>query len=200
MRTKLNRLRATVVIAACAGVGLFAPPAGRAHGDGVEGPVVAAAKSALEQGGVTPVLKWVKKERETEIRDLFRKTQAVRKLSPEAKDLADQYFIETLVRIHRAGEDMPCAGLKPSGPEVEAAVSKADEVLISGVVKPLTQWLADAVAAGVRQRFARAHAAKENADSSAEAGREYVEAYVEFIRCVECVAQAVQPPTAGSKH
>src|SRR5512136_371299 len=75
-----------------------------AHCDGMDGPVVTAAKKALETGDANPVLIWVQKKDEGEIRKAFQKTLAVRKLSPEAKELGDMYFFETLVRIHRAGE------------------------------------------------------------------------------------------------
>jgi len=77
----------------------------------MDGPVIKAAKQALETGDVNPVLIWVLKKDETEIRNAFQKTLAVRKLSPEAKELADMYFFETLVRIHRAGEGEPYTGL-----------------------------------------------------------------------------------------
>lgn len=200
MTTKLNGFGIAAAVAVCAGACLLALPAARALGETTDGPVVTAAKTALEKGDVTPALKWVKKDREADIREAFQKTLAVRKLGPEAKELADKYFLETLVKIHRAGEGLPDAGLRPAGAEVEAAVAKADEALISGRVQPLAKELADAVADGIRKRFDRAHAAKENADSSAEAGRESVEAYVEFIRYIEQVAQAAKPPAADHKH
>ncbi|MCX6898879.1 MAG: DUF6448 family protein [Verrucomicrobia bacterium] len=200
MATKRNRIGTAAAIAACAGVCLLALPAARAHGDTTDGPVVTAAKTALERGNVTLTLKWVKKDREAGIREAFQKTLAVRKLGPEAKELADKYFLETLVKIHHAGEGLSDAEPKPAGAEVEAAVAKADEALISGRVQPLAKALSDAVADGIRKRFDRAHAAKENADSSAEAGRESVEAYVEFIRYIEQVAQAAKPPAADHKH
>lgn len=78
-----------------------------AHCDTLGGPVVAVAKQALEKGDVTPVLKWVKKENEGEIRAAFKKTLTVRSKGPEARELADMYFFETLVRLHRAGEGPP---------------------------------------------------------------------------------------------
>ena len=83
---------------------LMIPASSLAHCDTLEGPVVTDAKKALEKGDVNPVLKWVKKEQEGEIREVFKKTLAVRSKGPEAKELADRYFFETLVRIHRAGE------------------------------------------------------------------------------------------------
>ncbi len=200
MKTKPSRFGIAAAVAVCAGTCLLALPAARAFGDTMDGPVVTAAKTALEKGDVTPALKWVKKEREAGIREAFQKTLAVRKLGPEAKEFADTYFSETLVRIHRAGKGAPDVAPRPAGAEVEAAVAKADEALISGSVKPLVQSLADAVTDGIRKRFDRAHAAKENADNSTEAGREYVEAYVEFIHYIERVAQAAKPLAADRKH
>ena len=75
-----------------------------AHCDTLDGPVVAAAWRALDSGNINLVLIWVQKKDETEIRNHFQKTVAVRKLNAQVKDLADMYFFETLVRLHRAGE------------------------------------------------------------------------------------------------
>ena len=92
-----------------------------AHCDGMDGPVVKAAQAALAKGDVNLVLIWVRKNDETEIRQAFERTVNVRKLSPEAKELADTYFFETLVRIHRAGEGAPYTGLKPAGRDLGPA-------------------------------------------------------------------------------
>ena len=75
-----------------------------AHCDALDGPVVQAAKQALELGDVTPALKWVSGDQEQEIRTVFAQTLEVRGVTDEARDLADRFFFETLVRIHRAGE------------------------------------------------------------------------------------------------
>lgn len=83
----------------------------------------------MEEGDVTPVLKWGDSKHEVEIRELFQKTLAVRALGPEGKDDADMHFMETLVRIHRAGEGAPYMGLKPAGSELDPAVGAADEAL-----------------------------------------------------------------------
>src|SRR3990170_1798362 len=75
----------------------------RAHCDSLDGPVVKAAQRALDTGNVNLVLIWVRKEDSEEIEKVFQKTLNLRKKGPEAKELADKYFFETLVRIHRAG-------------------------------------------------------------------------------------------------
>jgi len=155
-----------------------------AHCDTLAGPVVLTAKAALEKGDVTPVLKWVKKEHEGEIKELFKKTLAVRKQSKEAKELADMYFFETLVRIHRAGEGAPYTGLKP-GEAIEPIVAESDKALESGSTDDLVRHITDAVTKGIRENFEHTKETKKHADESVEAGRKFVEAYVEFTHYVE---------------
>ena len=164
------------------GILTISPPV-YAHCDTLDGPVVMAAKKALEKGDVTPVLKWVKKEQEEEIRTAFKKTMAVRSKSPEAKELADMYFFETLVRIHRASEGAPYTGLS-AGP-VEPIIAEADKSLEEGSVDHLVKHVTDAVAKGIRQRFTDTQEKKKHAEESLAAGREFVEAYVEFTHYVE---------------
>lgn len=161
----------------------------RAHCDTLGGPVVTAAKTALEKGDITPVLKWVQEHDETVIRDAFQKTLVVRAKGPEAKALADMYFFETLVRVHRAGEGAPYTGLKPAD-DVEPIVAACDEALDSGKVDEVVEHVMGAVATGIRDRFDRAAEASKHADENVAAGREFVEAYVVFMHYVEGIHQA----------
>ena len=167
-------------------LGILASPEVRAHCDTMSGPVVNTARMALEKGDVTPVLKWVRKKDEDEIRKQFEKTLVARKQGSEAKDLADRYFFETLVRIHRAGEGAPYTGLN-SGP-VEPIIQAADKALESGDGDHLVKHMADSVAAGIRERFNRVKEAKKHAEESVEKGRAYVEAYVEYTHYVRRLA------------
>jgi len=155
-----------------------------AHCDTLNGPVVADARKALALGDVTPMLKWVAADDEQMIRTAFQKTLEVRKLGTQARDLADMYFFETLVRIHRAGEGAPYTDLKP-GTAVDPAVALADKALESGSVDKLVNILTDATAKDFRERFQQALKAKKHAYESVDAGREFVEAYVIFTHYVE---------------
>jgi hypothetical protein len=85
-------LRSIVVSITLFVVALFAPTRASAHCDGMDGPVVRAAQRALESSNVNTILIWVQKKDEGEVRRAFEKTLTVRKLSPEAKGLADMYF------------------------------------------------------------------------------------------------------------
>jgi len=191
-----SSFRVSVVVAALAAV-LTLPAPARAHCDTLDGPVVSAARLALQRGDIQPVLKWVKPDAEAELRGAFQKTLAVRAAGGDARDLADRYFFETLVRLHRAGEGAPYTGLKPAG-TVEKPIAMADQALAQGSVDQFSRLLTDHLAAGVRERFARANEAKAHAEESAEAGRRYVAAYVEYVHYIEAVVQAVH--AAGHAH
>lgn len=156
-----------------------------AHCDTMDGPVVKAARQALEKGDVTPVLKWVRSEDEAEVRAAFAKTVKVRTLGGEAKELAERYFFETVVRLHRAGEGEPYTGLKPAGTGVEPAIQEADKALQTGRPEQLLSLVSEAVNREVRKRFAAVLEKQKRAEESVAAGREYVAAYVEFIHYVE---------------
>jgi hypothetical protein len=173
----------------------LAPVPVAGHCDTLDGPVVAAAKDALAAGDVTPVLRWVAADQESEIRAAFAKALAVRGESPPAQELADTYFFETLVRLHRETEGAPYTGLKPAG-AVEPAVAAADEALARGDVGELVTEVGDYVAEGIRRRFERTVAAQAQAEESVAAGREYVAAYVDYVHYVEGVAAAAE----GAEH
>lgn len=163
---------------------LVMPGKSFAHCDTLDGPVVATARVALEKGDITPLLKWVRPADEKEIKTAFNKTLAVRKQGDEAKELADMYFFETLVRIHRAGEGAPYTGLKP-GEAIDPAVALADKVLESGNVDKLVHVLTNAMGNGIRERFHTALEKQKHANENVSAGREFVESYVVFTHYVE---------------
>jgi len=172
------------------------PSAAWAHCDTLDGPVVVEAKAALEKGNVTQVLKWVTKEYEAQIKVAFNKTLAVRTKGPEAQELADMYFFETLVRIHRAGEGAPYTGLKPAG-HVEPPVAAADMSIEAGSVDELAKNIGQAAEKAVKERFERLMDAMKHKDESVEAGRKYVKAYVIFVHYVEGLHNTIQ---AGGAH
>lgn len=188
----LNRWALTAVLC---GVFLLVPNIVHAHCDTLSGPVIADARLALEKGDVTPVLKWVRQENEAEIRAAFSSTMAVRKSGGEAKELADRYFFETLVRIHRAGEGAPYTGLKATPPD--PIVAATDAALEKASADQLTEILSKSLSSGIRTRAERVLQARTHAGESVQAGREYVAAYVEFVHYVEGVHAKI---TSGVSH
>jgi hypothetical protein len=171
-----------------------------AHCDTMDGPVVAEAKKALETGDITPVLKWVRQEDEGAVRDVFESALSVRALGPEALALADRYFFETLVRVHRASEGAPFTGLKPAGTGVTPAERAADEALEKGSVEELAAETAHRLEHEIRARFARVQETKKRADDSVQAGREYVEAYIRYVHFVDGIDRMLAGHGEGRMH
>lgn len=182
---------------ACAAACLFSAGNARAHCDTIAGPVVTDARLALQRGEVTPVLKWVKKEHEADVRTAFAKTAAVRAMGPEARDLADRYFFETVVRLHRAGEGDPYTGLK-DGP-VDPIVALADSALAAGSSDELVTKINGHLSKVIVEHFNVVSAAKKSKDASVEAGRAFVEAYVSYTHYLEVVHTAIAA-TAVHQH
>lgn len=183
MQTQSRSTSATATVAVFLCGFLAVVTGAQAHCDTTQGPVVADATIALDRGEITPVLKWLKSDDEPEVRAAFQHALEVRALSPEAQHLADRYFFETLVRVHRAGEGAPYTGLKDVAPE--AIIQASDKALASASVDEPVKTVSAAAADRIRDRFARAHAARQQADRSVAQGREYVEAYVELTHYVE---------------
>ena len=167
---------------------LSIPSPARAHCDTLDGPVVTTARTALATGKLAPVLAWVQAGDEAEIRDAFAKTQAVRGAGKEARGLADRWFFETVVRVHRAGEGAPYTGLKPAGTP-EPAVAAADRVIAGGDPRQLEALLVGAVREGLQGHLARLKQERAPGDDVA-AGRRFVAAYVPFVHWAEGVHAA----------
>ncbi len=178
----------------------LSPTLALGHCDTMKGPVVKAAQKALKTGDVNLVLIWVQKKDEPEIKAAFEKTLLVRKQSPEAQALADMYFFETLVRIHRAGEGAPYTGLKTAEAEVEPGIAAADKALESGSGEELVHHMRQAAEQGIQQKFEAVMATKTFKPNDVEGGRAYVKAYVEFIHYVERLHEAITTPVSGHVH
>ena len=162
-----------------------------AHCDTLDGPVVLAARNALDGGDVSRVLVWVRKDDEAEIRRAFERSRAVRKAGGAAQELADLYFFETLVRVHRAGEGAPYTGLKPAG-TVEPPVAAADRAIDTGQLQPLAGLIAGRTQKGLHAHFDAVMAKKNYAPADVEAGRAYSSAYVEFVHYAERLYEAAE--------
>tara|TARA_B100000614_G_scaffold262007_1_gene293784 strand:- start:39 stop:629 length:591 start_codon:yes stop_codon:yes gene_type:complete len=183
MRTALTKTTIVFLFSICTGV-FFMTDRVFAHCDTLAGPVVIEAKASLDNGNVTPLLKWVTAEKEMEVINAFNHTLEVRKLGVKAKQLADNYFFETLVRIHRAGEGAPFAGLQPAE-TIDKAVVLADKSILTGSVEKLAEILSKAAIKGIHDRYSKVMAAQKNMNNSVAQGREYVEAYVQYTHYVE---------------
>lgn len=198
INTKMRTFITAAVLASSAL--LLSPATALAHCDGLDGPVVSAARKAIETGNVKLVLIWVQNTDEPEITAAFQKTLAVRKLNPQVKELADTYFFETLVRIHRAGEGEPYAGLKPAGRDLGPAIPAVDKSIATRSDEALLQLLIDTMRESLRARFQQAVEKSAYSKDNVQPGRDYVKAYVEYIHYVEALYEAAKGPLGEHSH
>jgi len=192
-KPKTLSLAALAVLAGCL---ILLPAISRAHCDTLGGPVVKDGRAALEKRDITPVLKWVKPEHETELRQVFDEALSVRAKGPDAAGLADRHFLETLVRLHRMGEGAPYTGLKDA--PAEPIVAMADKALFSGSERAMLKALDDHLAKVLAGKFQRVLAASKAKDTSVEAGRAFVEAYVDYTHYLEALHAAIA--SSGPDH
>jgi hypothetical protein len=181
-----------IALAAFAAALLLTARPAAAHCDGLDGPVVKAARAALARGDVRPALAWVQAGDEAPVRAALERARGVAKLGGEAKALAETYFFETVVRLHRAGEGASYTGLKAAG-GVGAGIAAADRALAEGSVERLAAETKEAVEHGLRLRFEEARASAKYAPEDVAAGRAFVKAYVEFLHFVERIHDSAAP-------
>jgi len=151
------------------------------HCDTMDGPVVKAAKMALEKGNVNLILPWIPKKAEAELKKAFERTLRARKLGKEAAELSDYWFFETAVRLHREGEGAPYTGLKPAGLDWGPVVPRADKAIEKGNPKEVIEFLLHTVEEELQERFKHAMAKKKYDINDVDAAREYVQAMLGFV-------------------
>jgi hypothetical protein len=155
-----------------------------AHCDTEDGPAVAAGRRALETGNVNHAVVWVPEEAETELRAVFTDVITVRELSDDAARVADRLFLETLVRLHRAGEGAPFEGLK-SGGTTDPVVAAADRAIAVGRIEPLVDLVEPDRLPELERRLATALALRDHDVDDVAAGRRHLAAYVAFVTLAE---------------
>jgi len=166
------------------------------HCDSLDGPVVRAAQRALETGNVALALPYVPKSGEQEIIDTFNKVVAARKASDVAREVADRYFFETVVRIHRAGEGAPYTGLKAAGLDVGPIIPVAERAIEQND-RPA---LEDALLQVVREELAERFALLERLRRRAEAGVDEARAHVSAVLGLQVWAHGVYRAAKAGGH
>ena len=166
------------------------------HCDSLDGPVVAAAKRALEAGKAEIVLPYVPKDGEGEVTKAFDAVIAVRGQGPAVREVADLHFFETVVRVHRAGEGAPYTGLKPAGLDHGPVIPVAERAIETGSPEELIGLLTGRVEEELRQRFERVAELKAQANGDVARNREYVGAMLDL----QVWSHRLYEATRGTAH
>lgn len=180
---KLSKIAGALLIALA--IIAIVPTSASAHCDTMDGPVISDAKKAIETNNLNYALKWVLPDGDQELTEAFELAMAVRGLSPEAQELADKYFYDNFVRIHRAGEGAPYTGVKPYGTPMEEVVIAADKSIEVGNLSPLKELVPAAIMPELQERLDKVLATIDFDVDDVNAGREHIEAYVQFFHLAE---------------
>jgi hypothetical protein len=152
-------------------------------------------RKQLEDGNVNPALAYAPAAAETEIRAAFEKSRKVRALGPDAQTLADQSFMETLIRLHRAGEGAAYTGLKPAGIDYGPVIPAAEHAVETGDLTRLKAVLVEEIEHALSERLAVREIQKAPLEPTTAAevphARARVSAELSFITFAETVHQAV---------
>lgn len=173
------------------------------HCDSLDGPVVTAARRALEADDVDLVLPYVPEEGEDEVRDVFDRVCLARGAGGAARDVADHLFFETVVRLHRAGEGAPYTGLTPSGLDVGPVIPLAEEAVGTGSADAVAEYLHGVLDAELEQRLDEVIALAAARHRSVADARAHVGAELGFEVYCHHVLRALQAPAhgdAGHRH
>jgi hypothetical protein len=151
------------------------------HCDALDGPVVNAARHALEVDDVDVVLPFVPADGEQEVSDAFELVRKARAHGEEAREAADLYFFDNVVRVHRRGEGAPHTGLKPAGFDVGPVIPLAERAVDTNDARELVAFLQAAVQAEAEQRLEQVRELRRRASAGVAAARAYTSAMLGFV-------------------
>jgi hypothetical protein len=141
------------------------------HCDTLDGPVVTAARDALERDDVDVALPFVPADGEDEVRAAFELARGARAEGPAAREVADLYFFDTVVRVHRRGEGAAHTGLKPAGLDVGPVIPVAERAADTGDPTALVALLSEELDQQVARRLAEVRTLAAHAGEGVPAAR-----------------------------
>ncbi|ETI88157.1 MAG: DUF6448 family protein [Clostridium butyricum] len=197
---KLKKSKTMASLLMALAIVVAVPTMASAHCDTMDGPTVADGKKAIESNNVNYVLKWVTPENEKEISEIFDLSMKAKDLSPEAKEISENYFFENLVRLHRTAEGEPFTGLKPSGTAIDEKVLAADKSIEVGNLSPIENLVEKDKVPELKERFEKVMDLKDYDVNDVEAGREYIEAYVSYFKFAEGEEEGHEANAAEASH
>lgn len=102
------------------------------------------------------ILPFVPEGAEEEVRAAFKRSRAAQAEGGHfAHEVADLYFFDTVVRLHRAGEGAACTGLKLSGLDVGPVIPLAARAIQTRSIDDLYTFLSEELQRQLQMRIER---------------------------------------------
>jgi hypothetical protein len=197
----MTLMKAVMRSAVALAIVLGASGAARAHCDAEDGPVAKAVQKALETGNLNLVLPYAPASAEAELKATFAEARKVRTLGSDARKLADRSFLETTIRLHRAGEGATFTGIKPAGIDYGPMIPAAERAIETGNLEVIKAVLIEGINHVLGEKLAHVRELRKVTSEPANydqvaAARERISAELGFITFAEGVHQAVLGKTA----
>lgn len=147
------------------------------------------------------ILPWVHLEGEEEVRKAFNKALIVyNKNDAEAKNLAEYWFFETVVRIHREGEGAAYTGLKPAGLDTGPLIPRVDKAIKDNSISEVIKYLQDAVAEEITEQFKHVMNSKDYDVDDIPSARDHINAYLHLTLYSHHLYHFIKHPILHEKN
>ena len=148
------------------------------------GPVMSAAKRALDTGKAHYILIWIPEESENTLKNLLEKVCCERNIRRDAHDHIVDWYFETINRLHSVNYGPHNLNISTKAPEEKEIVFLVERACESGNFKEITTVIPDTPAGEIRQRFNDVMKKRNYGVENIAAGRVYVSAFTDLIAFV----------------
>jgi len=160
-------------------------------GDAGNGPILKAAKIALETGNPNYILIWIPEESENTYKNLLEKTCCERSVRKNTGDCAIGWYFETVNRFHYAGRCPHYVNMKSDGLYGSQIIPDVEGAIESGNFEKIIARIPDSHVADARERFHRVRNKRNYDINNIAAGRAYVSAFITFIEYVQNLSSGI---------
>jgi hypothetical protein len=161
------------------------------YSDKIQGPVMNAAKMALETGNVNYILIWVPQESENSLKNLLEKTCCEGSSKKNLQNHTFDWYFETVNRLHSANWWILYRCLKPGGLDESPLVLNVERAINIGNFEEIIGDIPDTCAGEVKQRFQQVMDKRNYPVNNIAAGRVYVSAFFDFIGYVHNLSSGI---------
>jgi hypothetical protein len=149
-----------------------------------DGPVISAAKRALETGNAHYILIWIPEESENTVKNLLEKAYCERYTQKNAYNHIVDWYFETINHLHSVHYGPYNLTISTKAPEEKTIIFLVERTCESGNFEEITTVIQDTPSGEMRQRFNDVMKKRNYGVENIAAGRVYVSAFTDFIAFV----------------
>ena len=158
--------------------------------DEMQGPVVKAAKMALETGNVNYILIWLPEKSENTIKNLLEKTCCIRSSKMNMRNQTYDWYFETVNRIYLSSRSPDYYTTQSRGLAGKLFL-KIDRAIESGDFEEIRDIIPVTHEADAKQRFQQIMNMSNYPVNNIQSGRAYVSAFFDFARYVHNLSSSI---------